>query len=152
MFLALSVTNCGINPDSVGIRERAARFLDKAKRRPKALLDDIDDLNIELDALIPQLEPLRRAYDQAAQDMTDRIAAGLSDRHKAAVRALANAIEALSIAAGAEIQIRDELASTAPCPASSLLPDFGSTWRGVLLNNPQSAGSKLVAAAEAYSK
>ena len=124
MELALKFTS----EDAVGrapqhLREKAGPFLKlAAKRRPK-VIEQLADTEVEIEDSTPMYQVDRDLYQAACRRETSRIARDLQPRHRAAVKAIATALEALSLAIEEETTTRAELAHVAPERVSAHLPD-----------------------------
>ena len=93
------------------------RGLKKATRQLENARDEFDDAQ-------PLYEDARTAWEAAQRKRTNEIAGALQPRQRAAVKATAAALEALSKAIADEQQVRAELRSMAPLPESAKLPDL----------------------------
>ena len=70
------------------------------------------------------LNDSREDWERAQRSETNRVAVGLQDGHRVAVREIATALEALSRAVAGEREIHDELRRLAPMPESPNLPNM----------------------------
>lgn len=125
------------------LRERATRFLagrDLSERQIRRAAEDLEDL------LGPALERLRRAQEEHERERDQAglaLARQLQPRHRAAVRKLAKAIEALSAATAEEREVRAELLASGLAPTGSpLLPDASSMLRLGTLGEFESPASR----------
>ena len=125
--LALTFAKGGVGRQTPqNLRDQAEPFLALAKRRPRQLADQLDDLIDEIEDFAPKLGVEHELYQAARWRETNRLAGELQPRHRAAVKGMAKALEALSLAMTDEIEIRAELARKAPERESAKLPDCSS--------------------------
>ena len=124
MKLALQLTNqpaVGRAPQH--LRDRAKPFLKLAAKRRPNLFDQLAEVELAIEESNPAYHREREAWAATCRRETTRIARELQRPHKRAVKAMAKAVEALSLAIVDEIETRAELARTAPECESSHLPD-----------------------------
>ena len=122
-------------------RDRAKPFLKLAsKRRPK-LFDQLAEVEVAIEESNPIYHAECEAWAATCRRETTRIARELQRPHKRAVKAIAKAVEALSLAIADEIEIRAELSRTAPEPESAHLPDCSTDLRVGTLVDWNSAAS-----------
>ncbi len=103
--------------------DKAKPFMRLGRRRREKLIDQLADLEDEIDDSRPKVQIERELWAAARRRETNRLAGELQPRHRAAVLAIAKAVEALSRAMTEETDIRAELARTAPEPSSAYLPN-----------------------------
>ena len=124
MRLALSLTFDGSGKRAPEhLREKAKPFLKLAAKRRGKLTDQIADVEDEIDDFKPKLMVENELWQAARRRETNRLAGDLQPRHKVAVKSIATALEALSIAIEEETTTRAALARVAPEPESALLPN-----------------------------
>jgi hypothetical protein len=142
MLLALNMASVPEqHPDAVGLMERAGKYLERARRYPKRILEDVEDINQEIDRERPGHKLAREQWEIDRVAETDRIAEQLIPRHRAAVERTARALEVLSQALFDELEVRAELEQTAPLPRSRHLPNMSSAFAICRLNEPNSTAS-----------
>jgi len=130
-------------------KAKATAFIEDVRRSPRRAEIELDDLRIELAQMTPEVQAAKDRYAVLAQARTDEIAKSMVPRHRSATAAIANALEALSVAVAAEIELHSELASLVPeFPTSRHLPNLSSDWHQVVLNDPRSTGSRWVRLAQ----
>jgi hypothetical protein len=114
-------------PASELLSRRAAEALQGATPSPRRLLQLLDDAREAAEVVETEVAAEHRTWEAARRTEHERIAIGLQPRHRAAVLAIAKAVEALSAATSAERAVRDELAATGLAPlGSGFLPDCSS--------------------------
>jgi hypothetical protein len=106
--------------------EKAKPFMIEARRRPARLVENISELEDERAEQASVIQAERELHQAAQRAETNRIANELQPRHKAAVKAMAAAMEKLSQAIADEREVREELKKSAPLPNSAKLPDLFS--------------------------
>ena len=124
MAAALSLTS-GESTRNVAqsVRDQAAPYLDLAGRRRRKLIGQIEDLVEEIEEFTRKNQDENEIWQAARRRETSRLAGELQPRHRAAVKAMAKALEALSLAMSDEIEVRADLARVAPERDSAKLPD-----------------------------
>ena len=105
------------------IRERARAAFPKFLPRRAKLTRQAEDAAEALEDATPKYEIERELWAAACRRETERVALELQPRHRAAVKAIAKALEALSLAMAEETETRAELARTAPEPVCAYLPN-----------------------------
>ena len=105
------------------IRAKADPYLKLAKRSPQKMAQQLEDVLYAIEDFDPKFQVERDLYQAACQRETSRVALDLQPRHRAAVKEIVKAIEALSRAMTDEIETRAELARTAPDTSSAYLPN-----------------------------
>lgn len=144
MHLAVSLAANG-SADSERVpqhlKERAAPYLQKARRSPGRMISEIEDTSSRLDDLMLLFPAAAEAWGAAQSRETSRIAKEIQPQHQAAVAKMIGAVEALSIAIAAEREARRELAQLAPLPSSPYLPDLSGDLLIGTLGDPASPAS-----------
>ncbi len=124
MKLAVSFAKSGIakrTPQT--LRDQADPYMKLATGRPDKMASQYNDLVEDIADFTPKLQVERELWQTACRGETGRIARDLQPRHRAAVKRIAKAMEALSLAMADEMDIHAELARTAPEPSSAYLPN-----------------------------
>ena len=116
------------------LREKAHPFLKVAGKRPAKFAEQIADLQDEIAAFQPAYIAASEEWAGAMQAETDRIAVELQPRHRAAVQAVAKALESLSQAVADEIECHAELRRLAPLAASANMPDMAAHFLDICLS------------------
>ena len=106
------------------LRDRAKPYLRLAARRPLKLADELADVMDEIEEINPVFQAARDDWERAQRAETNRIAIGLQDKHRGAVREISEALELLSRAVAAECELHDELKRRAPKAESPNLPNM----------------------------
>ena len=104
------------------LRDRAEQIA-QGVRRPQELNALLERVHDEIADFKPKLSEEYETYQAARRRETNRLAGELQPRHRSAVKAMAKALEALSLAMTEEIDTRAELVRVAPEHLSSKLPD-----------------------------
>lgn len=105
------------------LRDKAAPFMKLAQGRKFKLTRVLEALEDEIAELTPKRAEESDLWQAARRYETSRIARELQPRHRVAVKKVAKAIEALSLAMEEEMAVRAELTRTAPEPESAYLPN-----------------------------
>ena len=126
--LAISMAN---NPGDNGnvpdpLRAKAEPYLRDARKWPEKLREIIGETELELENINKTYSDENDLWEAARRRETNRLALALQPKHRAAVRRMADAIEALSAAIADERECRAELRRIAPLPESPNLPDLSS--------------------------
>ena len=96
--LALTFAKGGVgNLTPQHLRDKAEPYLKLAKRRPRMLAAQLDDLLDEIEDFKPKLGVEHELYQAARRRETNRLAGELQPRHRAAIKAMAKALESLSL-------------------------------------------------------
>ena len=109
-------------PDA--LKPRAKPYRKLAQKRPHKVADMIDECRLEFEEFLETYYAETEAWAVSQRRETNRLGCLLQPRQRAAVRAMATAMEALSQATADECDVRDELRQRAPLPASPNLPDL----------------------------
>ncbi len=118
------------------LHEKARPFKKLAVKRPEKVADLLADVRDEIEEHTPIYFAANEAIAAAKRRETNRLACELQPRHRAAVKAMAAALEALSRAMEHEIGARAELARLAPQPTSPNLPDMsGELGTGMMFEH-----------------
>lgn len=148
MQLALKLTSQhAVGQAPQHIREKAQPFLKLATKRRPNLLDRLATVELAIEESNPEYQQECELWKAACRRETTLIASALQPRHRRAVKAIARALEALSIALTEEYETRAELARTAPERESAHLPDCSHDLPiGTLAdwNSPASAWARRV--------
>lgn len=127
------------------IREAAGEErLELARKKPRRALQRLEDARDDRDKFTAKYAAAAEAWAAAKRRETNRIARELQPQHRAAVQAIAKALEELSLAIFAERECRQELARRAPETQSAYLPDCTPPAIGALgdVGSPASAWAK----------
>jgi hypothetical protein len=148
--LAVALTKHEAHPDAApSFLAKADRFRDYVRSYPRRASADIEDLEVEIGLLLPDLTAAREKLREALEVESDQLAKPFIPRHREAVTQITAALELLSAAVWSEYEIRMEFAEASPVfPISWRLPDMGSAWRSALLNDPRSFASQWVRSAQ----
>lgn len=125
--LAFSLARSGDNdltPKNLVDAARPYRRL--ASKRPAKLTDDLAVIEQQIIDHHKDMAAEADAWSRARRRETNRLAVELQPRHRAVVKAMGGAIEALSQAIADEREVREELRRRAPLPDSANLPDLSS--------------------------
>lgn len=146
MRAALSITSgYDVKNVSEGTFAKAQPYLKLGQRRREKLIDQLADIADEIADFKPKLMVESELWQAARRRETAVIAGKMQPAHKAAITAIAKALEALSIAIEEETATRKELARVAPERESSLLPNCSDDLMvGTLAdwNSPASAWAR----------
>ena len=146
--LALTFAKGGVDDRAPQhLRDKAEPYLALAKRRPRVLANQLEDVVDEIEDFKPKLGVEHELWQAARRRETNRLAGEMQPRHRAAVKAMAKALEALSVAMTDETEIRAELARVAPERESAKLPNCSDGLRvGTLAdwNSPASEWARNV--------
>ena len=146
--LALSFSKSGLDkrtPEALVAKARP--FLDQARGRPRTLARQLTKLEDEIEDLTTKVQVELELWQAARRQETGRIARDLQPRHRAAIKEIAKAVEALSRAMTEELDTRAELARTAPEQTSAYLPNcIGGLVIGTLVdwNSPASEWARAM--------
>ena len=126
--LALSLAASPENARRVSdaVRQFAHPYKKLAERRRSKAIAEREDTVYALDEMTPAHSAEAEIWAAVRQRETNRLGCLLQPRHRAAVKAMAAAMEALSRATADECDVRDELRRLAPLPISPNLPDLSS--------------------------
>ena len=113
------------NPHSVPqtIHDKAKKFKQLAERRPDVARQQLTELRYEIEDHLPFYYRAIEARLHHRRREADTIARELQPRQRAAVKKIAKALEALSIALIEEADVRHEFRQRSPHPDSAYLPD-----------------------------
>ena len=113
----------GANAVPEVLKEQVAPYAQLARQRPRKLNEMIADAESDLAEFLPQYFTGKEEFDAACSRETNRISLALQPRHRAAVKAMATAVEMLSQAIADEREVRAELRRIAPTGTSANLPN-----------------------------
>lgn len=148
--LAINVATSGNLHEaaSIELMQRVRRFANFASRRPQQAQDRRRAIAIELEDLQPLIEIARERLRLARERRAVEVAATFRPRQRKAVQSIAAALEQLSRAVAAEIELHVEFQTVSPDPNLDLI-DLGRPWHDALLGNPRSVASEWVRRAKA---
>lgn len=111
------------------MRQTVARAFPKGLPKDRALNRRIEELQDELEAILPTMQPVRDRYTRALQVRGARIAEELQPEHREAVAAIAVALEQLNEAIVVEEHVRGRFATLAEQDGSAALPNCAEMLR-----------------------
>ena len=108
------------------LKEQIKPYARLARLHPQKLNEQLADAEYEFEQFLPKYVAGKEEFDAACSRETNRIALALQPRHRAAVMAMATAVEMLSQAIADEREVRAELRRIAPSGTSANLPDVST--------------------------
>lgn len=144
-YTVLTVSQADAERIGVAVQERAAKAFPSGLPKAKLFPDLIEAAEETAHEFKVKLATARDEWATAVRAETTRIAEGLQPMHRAAVAAIATAVEQLSAALAAEEEVRLELQCQAPELTSALLPNCSDGLLIGRLDTPFSAASRWAA-------
>jgi hypothetical protein len=144
--LAIGIAKFGENLDAApSFLATADPYRELAVKYPKKAIARIEAIDEIIDGVRSRWTLARNQRQLAREEHAQRLASTFKPRHRKLVKAVADALTALSTAVAAEQDLHREFQSQAHDIAA--LPDFGGQWRSTLLGDPRSAASTWIRAA-----